>query len=347
MKKIFKNTFLTTCKIMGFFRLFRKLNSRKLVVLTYHGIGTSPKNDVNDFEYRNCVSTEQFEKQIDYMLHYYKPLHGDDWLQQGSKHLFNDRHFLLTFDDGFLNNYTLAYPILCKKSVTAIFFVTTGFIGKRQLLWTEKIIYLLMNTTSSTVTVTLGFPTTLGLETFVEKESACQKVRKNLKQSTKAEIECVLNELAQQITDVSLENVPMGRYAFMNWNHLEEMAKKHMIIGSHTENHMLLSNLSLSEVERELTISKVKIEQALGKECLLFSYPNGTKNDFTEEHKRILKNSGYKYVFSQIPGFNTESTDLFEIRRLNITNKMDLTTFEATVSGFLPSLKKKLSRWRQ
>lgn len=329
------------------YSLFRYLNRKKLIVLTYHGITTVSETKSHDFEYRNCVHVHQFEKQVDFLLKYYEPLKGFDWIADNPNRLFQSNTFLITFDDGFFNNYSLAFPLLKKKSVPGVFFITTGMISKKELLWTEKIIYLLMHTNCSSITLILDKSINLPLSTMEEKENACQIIRSYLKQSTKFVINQVINQLESVIDDVNLSFVPNERYYPMTWEQIKEMSQNGMLIGSHTHNHMLLSSLSLAEVEQELSLSKKKIEQETGTRTSLFSYPNGRRDDFNNEHKKILKKLDYKYAFSQISGFNNIHSDLLEIRRINITNLMDITSFEAYVSGFMPFIKKTISIFRK
>ena len=77
----------------------------------------------------------------------------------------------------------------------------------------------------------------------------------------------------------------------------------------------------------------------MGKECRVFSYPNGGLEDFTHRDKSLLKQLGYTCAFTQISGFNTSRTDVFELKRFNIGRGHDFTAFVATVGGAVMFLK--------
>jgi peptidoglycan/xylan/chitin deacetylase (PgdA/CDA1 family) len=42
---------------------------------------------------------------------------------------------LITLDDGYLHNYTLAFPILRRHGVQSVFFLPTAFVGTGKLPW--------------------------------------------------------------------------------------------------------------------------------------------------------------------------------------------------------------------
>jgi len=125
----------------------------------------------------------------------------------------------------------------------------------------------------------------------------------------------------------------------MNWTDGQKMIDENQIVGSHTHNHEVLSTLTIEQVRIELEKSKKLIEEHSDTTCKYFSYPNGSKGDFTEKHKSLLRETGYVCAFSQIPGFNNNAADVYELKRINISEQMTNSIFEANICGFLPKLK--------
>ena len=106
-----------------------------LTVLTYHKISDAP--DIHD---SMKVSKTTFENQIIYLKKYYTIISGDqlaDILIHGNA--FPENSCLITFDDGWLDNYTNAFPILKKHEVPAVIFISTDFVGTNTTFWHENL----------------------------------------------------------------------------------------------------------------------------------------------------------------------------------------------------------------
>jgi peptidoglycan/xylan/chitin deacetylase (PgdA/CDA1 family) len=138
----------------------------------------------------------------------------------------------------------------------------------------------------------------------------------------------------------NLNRLQPERYDFLNWEEVVEMSKKGVEFGSHTVNHAILSALDDETVIEEIQNSKTQIEAALQKECSCFSYPNGTREDFGDREKALLRKAGYTCAVAQVGGLNSSETDPFEIVRINITRGHDFYTFVAALTGTLFFLKK-------
>ncbi|MGB9878232.1 MAG: polysaccharide deacetylase family protein, partial [bacterium] len=94
-------------------------------VLVYHHIYPGLRN----LPFLN-VSPGDFEKQIKFLLtRNYKIISLSEMIEYfKEKGKPPSRAVVITFDDGFKNNYLYAYPILRKYNLPATIFLTTGFI---------------------------------------------------------------------------------------------------------------------------------------------------------------------------------------------------------------------------
>ena len=338
MYVLLKHIFYYACKFLGIFRWYRYKQKESVIILTYHSVVPKIPRGLNAFEYRNCITPEQFEEQIKFLLRYYKPVNIDNVLNNDLT-AFN-KGFIITFDDGFKNNCTLAMPILKKYGLQGCFFVTTGLIGKNEMLWTEKITYLLFNTQKSKVKVKLAHWHTLDLHSSGAREKVSWLILDYLKASNKNKITSTIKQLQLQLDDVQEpdENLKGERYTFMDWDDVKKLVENGQIVGSHTHNHEIVSTLNPEQSKDEIEKSRCLLSERIDIACKYFSYPNGARGDFNETHKKQLKDAGYAGAFSQIPGLNLPNTDPYELRRMNIEN-MSMITFEATTSGFRYNLK--------
>ena len=302
---------------------------------SYHGILPEIHIDDSKYEFRNFVTVKQFEDQIRFLLKKYKPLRVSDFYNGNSSKL--NRGFLITFDDGFRNNYSYALPVLQTYGLEAVFFITTSYIGSREFLWTEQVTRLIQKTKKKSLRVDLGEEgCLLRLTSILDKEEASHAVRSYLKRQPPSVRNDLLELMKVQLDDVelALDAESEERYLFMNWKEVEEMSRCGQVIGSHTHTHPILSTLNEMESFKELKLSKEAIENHLSKPCDVMSYPNGEKIDYSPIQKKQLRELGYKCAFTQVSPFTDYETDRYELNRYNISLKMNHYIFEAKISGF-------------
>lgn len=334
MRDIIKYLIFGAFRALGVYRLRRRKNRDKAIVLTYHGVVPEIPPGEDWFEYRNFVTTAQFENQVKFLLKHYRPLKAAD-LYNSSANIGGG--FLITFDDGFRNNYRHAMPVLKKYGLEGCFFITTKLIGTREFLWTEQVTRLLEKTRRPRVEINIDQPRTFELNGTLQREQASQAIRRHMKRLPSAQLKKVLAQLKSQLSDVVLEvgAAEEERYLFMAWEEVREMICAGQHIGSHTHTHPILKTLNEQESLEELRLSKEAIEKHTGQPCLTISYPNGEKEDYSETQIRQLKELGYRCAFTQVPLYNTGDTDRYQLRRVNISLKMSLPVFEAALCGMV------------
>lgn len=113
-----------------------------MIILLYHKlrkIGDEIGKEGNGIIYSICE--DKFEIQMDYLLkHGYQTMSLHDLLDNIEQQaMLSKKCVILTFDDGYVSNYTLAYPILKKHGFKATFFITAGWIGLPDYLSWDQI----------------------------------------------------------------------------------------------------------------------------------------------------------------------------------------------------------------
>jgi peptidoglycan/xylan/chitin deacetylase (PgdA/CDA1 family) len=334
MKYHTKNFLFKILGQTGIYDRHRRRNQDKAIVLTYHGVVPYIPENQDVFEYRNFVTTEQFEEQIQLLLRYYRPLKVADFYLPETN---INSGFLITFDDGFRNNYQYAAPILHKYGIEGCFYITTSLIGTRQFLWTEEITRLITHTKVEQLELTLNERKIFKLKTHKDRLNASICIRHFLKKSSKQFREQCMDSLRLALADANYQMTTEEeeRYLFMTWDEVKEMIKMGQHIGSHTHTHPMLNTLSIEESRYELEMSKRLIEENTGISCTTFSYPNGERENFSDEHVELLKELGYKCAFTQISDFNTAQTNRYTLNRYNVSLNLPLSMLEATICGFL------------
>jgi peptidoglycan/xylan/chitin deacetylase (PgdA/CDA1 family) len=105
---------------------------------------------------------------------------------------------------------------------------------------------------------------------------------------------------------------------------------KFSTIGSHTRFHPILTCCNSREMQNEISLSKNKIQQLIGKECQHFCYPNG---DYNDNVISAVKNAGYKSARTIDVGWNDIDTDPFKLKITGITDNASLTQVIAQLTG--------------
>ena len=120
-----------------------KSNLRSYVaVLVYHRVGT-----IKDRWSISVADTLEFENQLKYLQRTHKIITlGEMTRIIAEKRALPKKTAVITFDDGYKDNYTNAFPILKKLNIPATIFLTTGYIDNNDLFWWDKVGYILCNT---------------------------------------------------------------------------------------------------------------------------------------------------------------------------------------------------------
>lgn len=283
---------------IGLLRILESLPSEPgVVVFLHHRIG-----DRDQCEYSRDIfsaTAEQFEYQIAYIKRHLPILLPHELAEIMSKKKRLTRlHAMITFDDGYLDNYTLAFKLLEQYSVPAAFFLVSAFVGTKQVPWWDEIAYLLRHTTRSQLSLDALPGKTIDLH--AGRERAIDQATQAYKSKDNPDPAAFMQQLREE-TQVHL---PETSRRFINWEEAREMSVAGMEICSHTHTHPILSRLNPLHQQEELRACRTIFEQNLGTPVTALAYPNGTLSDFTPETQQIAKDSGYDIAFSFYGGIN-------------------------------------------
>jgi len=287
----------------AFFR--KKLTKSQVAVLIYHRV--RPKKDNWSLE---PMSPESFEKQIKYFSRNYEIIPLDslaEGIKQGNG--IPSKAVVITFDDGYKDNYTYAYPTLKKYNVPATIFLTTGLIGTGNLFWWDKVKYIVSHTTSNQLSLDpLGnYPT----QSDREKIHTAVVIVNSFKQLTEENRSLMITKLHK----ISGVNIPgdLGKELILSWDEVREMNDDGVVFGAHSVNHPILTNMPLEQAKWEILQSKKDIEEKLGKKVTSFAYPNG---DFNYMISKFVKENSFIQAFSVSGKLISSRADPYELSRI-------------------------------
>jgi peptidoglycan/xylan/chitin deacetylase (PgdA/CDA1 family) len=118
----------------------------------------------------------------------------------------------------------------------------------------------------------------------------------------------------------------------LSWDELAELEASGIRIESHGIGHRPLADLEVDEAAREITLSKLQLEEALGRPVRSFAYVKGSEAHYRPVHLSLLRQAGYDLAFTSISGANGPTTDPLQLHRYNV-EPYPHRTFELVLSG--------------
>src|ERR671937_1854295 len=118
----------------------------------------------------------------------------------------------------------------------------------------------------------------------------------------------------------------------IDWDELTELEREGIRIESHGISHRPLADLEVDEAAREIALSKLRLEEKLGRAVRAFSYVKGSEAHYQPVHLSLVRQAGYDVAFTAISGANAPATDPLQLRRYNI-EPYPPRTFELVLAG--------------
>lgn len=257
---------------------------RNIAVLMYHRIINSEYNF-----WKLNVSPQTFEQHIKYISENYKVLRLEEEWRDIVK--VDQKYAVITFDDGYVDNYQFALPILEKYHVPATIFVSTDLIDTGEMYWWDELekIFIVNKYTGEFMLDGVSYKAT----DLKSRENVCLTIRNKIKNMVPPKRKEYMRELRLVL---SLSKAEVSELRCVNTRELVEMAASpYVTIGGHTRSHLSMGSahpeeLLRSEIEKSLSI----LEKKIGKKIDVFAYPFGGTEDRCDMADQILLECGIK-----------------------------------------------------
>jgi peptidoglycan/xylan/chitin deacetylase (PgdA/CDA1 family) len=212
---------------------------------------------------------------------------------------------LVSFDEGWSDNYSTAHLWLKKYSIPATIFLTTGMLGTSSVFWVEQLVRAWKDPPRR------------------------QQIQARFREARQGGQPPALEEIVEFCKRMPADErrrflcnlaLPLGAQGtqypadlMLTWDQVREMSSNGIDFGSHTVTHPLLTYENDVAVQHELTASKQALEERLGKEVQAFAYPNG---DWNERVREMVKDAGYQVAFTTQRGWYRAGQDPYAIPRI-------------------------------
>lgn len=311
---------------LGLVRRVASTHSR-LPVLQYHSVS-------DDGLYRAAsiaVSPALFERQMAFLAARYRVISLDevvDCIERGRS--FPRRAVAITFDDGYRDNYAAALPILLHHRLTATFFITAGPVVRDERFWVSWLRAAVLSAPDVTGLATIGLvPASLSRRCERHgREQLVEAITAGLNRAGLAEREDVLERVARSVSVDPMSAA--GAEHLMRPDHIREMVRAGMTIGSHTVSHPNLPSVTATEAFGELTESKRLLEELTGASVRHLAYPGGPdarRPVFSSETVELARRAGYRSASTSRRQPVALGSDVFALGRYDVNEGMGFAGF--------------------
>lgn len=305
----------------GIFHLFltafkRIKKEHSAIIIIYHRI---VDNNTPKFLFKGQTvqrNVTGFKKELSYFKKWYKVISLDDLISNiKSGKSLRVPSIAITFDDGYRDNYTLAYPILRGFNLPATIYLTTGLIGTHSRTWPDEVECALLNSKLDSFV----FPKVFGKEVIYissneEKRKANVKIAESLKLIEHTEKLVLIEELYDQLK-VKRDPQIYEERRMLNWEEAKEMSEHGISFAAHTHTHPILTQMAPDQAKKEIALSKATIEENLAIPVKHFGFPNGRSCDFSEELKQFCIDIGFESIETGELGLVGQNSDPYFVRR--------------------------------
>jgi peptidoglycan/xylan/chitin deacetylase (PgdA/CDA1 family) len=293
---------------------------RRGIVMRYHAV-----SDGRPVEYAApdiCISVSALRLQMAFIRRAYGVVPLDelvDRLHAGGP--LPPRALAVTFDDGYADNYHLAFPLLRELGIPATVYVVTGCLDDAAPFWVG-VVHTLVHRAAGPVACP-GVAAPLPVGSVDDRAQAARALTRALVPLPTAERHAWLDAAAKA---AGVDARAALRGSMMTWAQAREMAAAGWTIGAHTVTHGNLTLLPPAEAEAELAESRAAIEQHVGRPALHFCYPNtgGQVPSHDDGAAALVRRLGYRSATTSRPGAVRPGDDPYRIRRLGVSPRLTL-----------------------
>jgi peptidoglycan/xylan/chitin deacetylase (PgdA/CDA1 family) len=315
----------------GVHGLFSRTMPPSLLVLNYHRI-RAPGQAASDFDDGVFdADFDTFRRQMRWLRSATQILDEEGLLRlaSGSKLPRGTLFTAVTFDDGYIDCYTLVRPVLDDLGIRGIFFIPVEILERRRLGWWDTAAYLMKRSSRPSIH--------LDGQEFPLGASLGQSLRRILNLFKLQPAESTGNLVASLAEACGVDPPDKDRQSaeLMDWTQVCRLRAAGHAIGSHAWSHRALATLNAKEQGREIADSRRELRAITGSEVRSFAYPVGGPQHFNDTSVSLVRAAGYEQAFT----FNTGITSLPVADRFRIPREsaksLALLKAKALLPGFM------------
>lgn len=295
----------TTACLRGGLALADTVAPGRLSILIFHRVLPQP-----DPLFPGEMAAERFDGLVACLARAFRTMTLAEALARRAAGTLPPRALVVTFDDGYADNATVAAPILHRHGVPASFFVASGFLDGGRM-WNDSVIETVRRCRLDRLDASgLGLGV-LPLGGVAERRAAIDVLLPRFKYAGLEEREGMLVRLAQAAGHPALPDDLM-----MTTSQLRGLHAAGMEIGGHTVDHPILRVLPDDEARRQIVAGRERLEALIDAPVSSFAYPNGRPGqDYEPRHVAMVREAGFAGAVSTAQGVDDGRSDRFQLPR--------------------------------
>jgi peptidoglycan/xylan/chitin deacetylase (PgdA/CDA1 family) len=276
----------------------------RLSILIFHRVLDAPDPLAPDEP-----DVTRFHEQMRWIADWYNVLPFDEAIARLRSGTLPSRAAAITFDDGHIDGYTHALPVLQRLGLSAIFFIPGGFIDGGWM-WDDSLVEAVRHTRCDWLETGLASVPAAPVRTSAEKLALLSRLVPAVKYLPSNE----RSDIIARIVEAS--GVELTGSLMMSTEQILALRDAGMQIGSHTLHHPLLAVCSDAEAEAEIAGDRERLEAVLGEPVRFFAYPNGKPGaDYSRRHVDLVRRLGFEAAVTTQWGVNTRHSDPYQLLR--------------------------------
>lgn len=266
------------------------------IALTYHRITSNPQKALSPLGLEIGVTV--FKRQLVQLLQEFDVVNPLRLLERRSLNGHSRPQAVLTFDDGTVDFFRVAAPILSEQNLPAIVCVNTDTVEKGEVFWWDSLYWIMY----SNLGKCLGYPATISKSVFFSDKKELDTAFPSLVEEAKRYNHMAL--LSWIESELRLTPIPdelVNRNRSMTWDEIIALDRDLFTVASHGIDHAILSCLDSTEAERQILLSRQIIQHKIGIEPAFYVYPNGGPGDYRSRDIKLVSKAGYTGALTVSP----------------------------------------------
>ena len=297
--------------------LINQLTASEVTIFLFHGVTAERSVGIRNYTGKH-VQLDDFSQLMRALAQVGSPISMDEAYRSLTRQApVSPGGFVITFDDGFWNNLSLAAPSLADLGIPATFYLTSNFIDQNSQSWVDRIEGAIDAISEPSFRAPHPMSQTFPLVTQADKIHFMQEVRRTVKADRLTDPDAFADALVADLAPLGESTWVEAFDRKLTWDESRTLSNDSLFtIGGHGRSHRILGYMNQEEMQQEVTDCLDRITRGTGVDTSHFSYPEGFEGSFNDLVVTSLQDRGIVTAVTTLPGSNSVGGDMMRLQRI-------------------------------